>query len=221
MSNGGERNPLFVHAIVLFVVAALLVTAGGVGLVKRATAKHEEGAAEGTAAPAAPAAPAAAKTPSKTDALASARKTESEMRTAKMDAQRLTSKPTSMSDVLYKAEALKRQAAKAKAAAGAILAYLGPIAMIAWGALTVVFGIFVLKRSNWARWAGFATVAATLSYYIWQDAGWNAQVGTLDEPIDFIVWRPIVVTLVSGLVGKFLWDLAVEKFEAAPAPAAA
>src|SRR5437762_14197224 len=103
-------NPLKIHGIMLFVVAALLVVAGVTGIIRHAEAEREAEAAAGTTT-------ASSSTPaSAAGATAAMRNTERDVRQTQADAARLTSKPTSLGDAAAKLEALTRQKDKAAAA---------------------------------------------------------------------------------------------------------
>jgi len=215
MSQSGS-NPLFVHGIVMFVVALAIVVAGILGIVDAAKAKAESSTATSTSSSAG----------GVTGTLTKAQKTESDIRNAKSEAARLTTAPTSISGALSSANSAKSLAGKAGQLKG-LVDFLVPIAIIAVGIGTGVAGLFLLKQSNWARHVSFAILSLTLLYCTYLMSARNAaraevpegQPGPGELLNDFNVIWPIGLTLISILAGKFLWDLFVEKFDAPPAAA--
>jgi hypothetical protein len=209
MSNGTGSNPLFVHAIVLFVVAACVLVAGILGIVAAAKDMNvDTGASRGGGVQ---------------GSLYAVQDAQMKARSAQSDVQSLTnpSGAGSVGGAISKMSSAKRLGDTAKK--------LGPlkvlipsivICIIAAGIGAAAF--FLLKEKNWARYAGFGCLSAVLLYGVWVLSAWNA---ILDEetgaPLnEFSVIWPIGLTLIAILAGKFLWDLFVEKF-AEPAPAAA
>ena len=182
MSNGeAGGNPLFFHAIVLFVVAALLVGVGVVGIVQIAKAQGVE--MPGSAA----------------DMLKKKQDFDRDVNKTKQ----LTNVPGGAADAVNKMKMGQEMGDKAKG----LIPYLAPILMIAWGLATAAAGLFVLWKTNWARFVGFFLVFATVLYYTWIQS-----VAQSDPEIPFAVWQPLVLCMIAGLAGKFLFDLWVEKF---------
>ncbi len=190
MSNGqDESHPLFIHSIVLFLVAAILVVMGIIGIV--AVAKESGGGSM---------------------SLKDIQKADQDAQAMKRTAGTAGKAPTGLGDAARKAEEAKRMAEQAKKLAAKGKAFIVPILVIVWALATGASGFFLLKRANWARFAGIACISGTLLYYTWLQSAANGV-----KEIDFAVWRPLVLILIAGLAGKFLWDMAVEKLEAAPA----
>jgi len=181
---GAEAHPLFFHAIVLFLVALLLVVMSVIGFVQAAKASGIEVSDV---------------------SLKDAAKAEAEAKKTQSEAGRLTQKPTSVAGAAQQLEAAKRMGEKAKK----LKAFLVPAIILVWGLGAGAAGFFVMKRANWARFAGAAAIAGTVIYYTVLQSQANGVKG-----IDFQVWRPIVVVVIAILAGKVLWDLFVEKFEA-------
>jgi hypothetical protein len=185
------KNPLFFHGIVLFIVAALLLTVG----ITQIVAIHNAQPATTTETSSGPG--------GVQGALQSARQTEMDINRAKS---LTTGGAGSISGALYKAQT----AADLGKHMQGLGVYLPAILWIVLALGTAAAGLFVIWQANWARYAGFAIVFLTLLYYTWLQAGVNS-----DVQFDFQVWRPLVLVVLAALGGKFLFDMWVEKFEAA------
>src|SRR5688572_9658037 len=202
---GSESHPLFFHSIVMFVVAALVVTWGIVGIVGVAKAKAAAGDGAGIKAP---------------GSIQDIQKAQQKTQATVSQTKQLGQKPTSVSGALSQAQSAQRLVAQNKEAAKAALAFIAPVLTILLGVLIGAAGAFVLMKANWARYLGFAAVLVALLYYTWAQSAAQLGVDEAGKMIDFAVWRPLVLLVISALAGKFLFDLYVEKFPPAE-PAAA
>lgn len=81
--------------------------------------------------------------------------------------------------------------------------------MILLGGGMIAAGIFVLKQKNWARYLGFGGIAFAVLYFA------GHQGAAAAHPDAGIALPLILVLVVAGLASKPLFDLCVEKFEAA------
>jgi hypothetical protein len=184
MSNGSGGNPLFFHGIVLFVVAALLLTLGVIGLVGQLKAQGVEGPGS----------------------LNDVVRAQSDLKGDMAKSTQLTRGPSSLTEVNQKLQMGKEMGEKAKK----LLPYITSIAMLVVALGTAAAGLFVIWQANWARYVGFAVVFLTLLYYTWLQSVENG-----NPELEFQVWRPLVLVVLAALGGKFLFDMWVEKFEAA------
>lgn len=200
-----EANPLFFHAILLFVLSVAVIVMLGIigehGII--AAIKESKGGG-----------------PSKPVGANTLREMDSAQRQASTDASALTRKPTGLTDIAYKADAAKRLAGKAKGA----LKFIVPALMILVGASIGFVGLMLIQKKNWARHVGFAMVSIVLLYYTWLVADGLAAT-MIDETgaetfVEFQMWKPLVLVVIAAVAGKFLWDLNQESFAPAEPVAA-
>jgi hypothetical protein len=196
--SDGEGNPLFMHAIVLFLVAAILVGLGTWGII--ATVKANGGgdlSLQGLA------------------------KANNEMMQDKGAMNQVGRTPTNLGGAIQQLDAANRLKDKGKAA---FAMYGGSIAMLLAGVLTGVAGFFVLKRADWARFLGFGMVLATVGYFTWVVICRNSDLVPDDKgvmsPPEWNAILPIAAIGIAGLAGYFLFELWTEKLPP-PMPAGA